>query len=213
MTKAFVVEVGTKDGTLYVGRKGKLSRIPIFWSSGKRLQDTLNKENTYGYNVFKSAEHGLNTMIVEIEHIERGLRDSTAKRHTLHQFKQLRFSMNRVQSPKNALYKIELEPKYVTAKARSSLRGCMFGKGKFGRTWESAGDLRRYVTYNNLLSNEAFTTAVVLEILIHEDGITAKSIQRIPLIEFYCQSPDSLKRFERSFESRLTKVQPKERIL
>lgn len=212
MTKAFVVEVGTKNGTLYLGRKGKLSRIPIFWNSGKRLQDTLNIERNYGYNVFKIAEHEFNTAIVEIENIERGLRDSTAKRHTLHQFKQLRFT-TRVRTPQNAVYKIELESKYISAKDRSSIRGCLFGKGKFGRTWETAGDLRRYVTCNNLFSREAFTTAVVLEILIGDDGVTTKSIRRIPLIDFYCQSPDSLKRFEQTFQSRLTKVQPKERIL
>jgi hypothetical protein len=191
MTTAFLAEVDTKEGTMYVGRKAKLMKLPYFWRSGSQLMSTLIDKQVYprtgSFNWVQNAEK---TSIVLIEDLHKGLRSSKGTSMTVWAFKQHRLSQpaaKRNIEPKNSVYKL-LVPNLPGNKK-------FMGPGKFGKSWESAGALRNHLTLNIDRLKKMYANAKVVRITYNDDGITQKEVQYFPVESFYRSSPYSAKTY------------------
>jgi hypothetical protein len=196
MQTAYIAEVDTdsSEGTRYIGLKGKLVARPYFFRNSTTIREVLQGKRGKYYG-FIREKHLEKTTVVIIKNLENGLRASEATRITGHAFLAMPVP-SKTKAPKNAVYKIELDNK---SKLWRSNRPFV-GSGKFGTTWQRAGDVRLHLNNNlGLLISDSgsdfYKYAKVLTIVLGLDGITPVSITKTPIIDWYCESPRSKARW------------------
>lgn len=198
MTTAFLAEVDTIKGTMYVSKKGKLSKVPFFFSQAGRLKDIIKLSTSRSYepvDFYSNRRDQDKTRVIVVDNVELGLRASTGANLSVVDFMNREYGSGQYapKKPKNAVFKIRIihgsSHKYA-------------GGGKFGKTWERQGDVRLHIT-NNLSRLTVrhvdgripyYKGAEVVMIELEADGITAKKITRTPIVDFYIQSPPCKKR-------------------
>jgi hypothetical protein len=218
MTTAFLAEVDTVKGTMYIGKKGKFSKIPFFFAQSNRLKDIIrlatSLRNFGPEDYFSNRRDQERTRIVVVENIEKGLRSSTGGNISVVEFMNKEYSSGQYapSKPANAVFKIALS-------AMGKNRKRFAGTGKFGKTWESQGHVRLHLT-NNLqrMMKEGYYTvnnAQVMMIELEADGVTPKKITYTPILEWYMQSPPCKLRIQNldqaslsSFDGDLTQLSP-----
>jgi len=198
MVKAFVAEIDSTSGTLYLGAGGKLKALPYFWQSSKALKDALTRPTSLTSKTYSPSQQYL-TQVIEIFDLEKGLRQTKLERMSVRQFLE-KFATPIVKKPHpNSVFKVRTE-KSPTGKAK------FFGqsKAKFGKTWSTAGALRnqlsRIISSSNL---EHLQNWIVLELQMKDDGIQYEKVIETPLVDFYCQSTDCKKRYEQEVKRRI----------
>lgn len=221
MTTAFLAEVDTAKGTMYVGKKGKFSKLPFFFAQSQKLKELL-KAPPRGYSLrddyYSPDRDREQTRVVVVDDVQKGLRASTGSNLAVVEFLIKEFGTGKYAptKPINAVFKIRLA-KGLGYKKYS-------GGGKFGKTWERQGDVRLHIT-NNLdrlsvchvnrdIPYYRDAEVVMIE-LDPQDGITPQKITSTPILEFYLQSPSCRDRWNSihqtnlsSFGGDLTKLSP-----
>ena len=196
MATGYIAEVDTADGTRYITKQGRLSKVPVFWQTMNGLKKAMRPR--YSYRGRYSPERdALKTQIIISKNLEAGLRASTASRHSVAEFMQMttpaskapRYGLDRV-------FKLELSGQGTNKTKR------FIGKGRFGKTWESAGALRLHITQNIERLNGLYKGAQV--VIITTDGLTTSSVTYKPVVEFYRESPHSNKQFLNRYGSMLS---------
>jgi hypothetical protein len=107
----------------------------------------------------------------------------------------------------NAIYKIQLpttdgSTKYVR---RSSSFSPDY---KFGKTWDSGGEIRRWLGGAMHKLRLDLKDALVVEIEMAEDGFTPKKVKTYPILDFYCASITSRNRWNKQNPSNHYKPAP-----
>ena len=192
MRTGYLVEVDTPSGTMYVSSKGALSGLPKFWRDRSSLVRALERCFRHGLDQRKME-------VVRVQNLEAGLRQSTATRLTVEAFYASRptsFS-KRPKYPKNAVFKIRLKTQWGDDRVRFA------GPGRLGKIWGRAGDLRNHITQNIDLLKTKYAGADVLIIEMNTDGVTPYRVLPQPIIQFYCDSPDSNKVYKNAYTQSL----------
>lgn len=195
MTSAFLAEVDTIKGTMFVGNKGKLSKIPLFFAQSARLKKILGRDSSYRTSVdyFLSTRDAEKTRIVVVDNVEKGLRASTGVNLSVAEFLAKEYGASKYASskPVNAVFKIRITSPFGQKVSKYS------GGGKYGTTWERQGDVRLHITNNlsrlTVKHTDArvpyYKDAEVVMIELDQDGVTPTKITCTPIIDFYLQSP------------------------
>lgn len=222
MTTAFLAEVDTSNGTRYVGKNGKLQKLPIFYAASSRLKDVFKSTRrshypTTNFDWYLSQRDVHLTRVVIVDNVENGLKASIGSNLSVVEFLAKEFSTSGKYAPKkphNAVFKIRV---------RHGTSHRYAGGGKFGKTWERQGDLRLHITSNlsrlTVKHNDPrvpyYKDAEVVMIELDADGFTPTKVTRTPVLEFYLQSPNCKKRWDElhrsslaSFNGDLAKVGP-----
>ena len=197
MTTAFLAEVDTPNGTRYIGKNGKLQKLPIFYSVSQRLKNIFASKQRSHYPItnfdwYLSHRDAHLTRVVIVDNVEKGLKASTGSNINVAEFIVKEFSNAGKYAPKkpvNAIFKIEIDvPKFSGKKIVIKYAG----GGKFGRTWERQGDLRLHINSNIHRLHGYYKGADVIMIEIDPaDGITPLEITKMPIIDWFCQSRTS----------------------
>lgn len=202
MTTAFLAEVDTPNGTRYIGKNGKLQKLPIFYSVSQRLKNIFESKQRSHYPItnfdwYLSHRDAHLTRVVIVDNIEKGLKASTGSNVSVAEFIVKEFSNARKYAstkPANAVFKIALDVSQIYGKTRKSKYA---GAGKFGKTWERQGDLRLHITANMDRLTRYYENADVIMIEIDPaDGITPLKITKTSIIDWFCQSRTSKTRFD-----------------
>lgn len=198
MTMAFAAEVDTALGTRYIGKKGRNSKIPFFFSSAAPLKEIFKANvwagNGFGFSTLVNADQHVRVIVVD--QVEKGLRASTGANLSIAEFMAKEYSTSKYAptAPSNAVFKIALD-----ASGRNRKRYA--GGGKYGKTWESQGHVRNHITNNiqRITSADGYyisLNACVMMIELDPDGITPKKITQTPIIEWYRKSPTCARRLD-----------------
>lgn len=197
MTSAYVVEVTIDSTRMYVNTGGKIGTVPKFFVNAGQVKRALVPRLGYGNSKYNPQPHKANTKVIKIDNLERGLSASLASIMTYDEFyaaaRSSKFKPS-IAENKNAVYKIQTaDGKFVNAGLR---------KEKFGKSWNTSGQLRSHITSRlerlNLTSGK-YARAKVVEIEYAADGITTKQVKTYPIIDFYCASPSSLVQYEHKY--------------
>lgn len=182
MTTAYLAEIDTNEGTRYLGKQSKLSRLPVFWHNRAAINRALNPQWSYSWK-FNLKDHAEKTTIVQVDHLERGLRASSGKRMTLREFAELTVTQ-KPKYPRNARFRLKTPD------------GKFIGGGRFGKTWDTAGHLRSHLTSNmSYLGNSMYKGSTVIITVYQDDLVQVKEIISVPMMDFYLASPYSRKTF------------------
>ena len=199
MTTGYIAEVDTDEGTRYITKQGRLSKVPVFWQTMNGLKKAMKPRYRYG-NRYDPEKHALKTQVIISRNLEAGLRASTASRHSVVEFMQMTTPASKAPSyGLNRVFKLELQASGTTRKR-------FMGKGRFGKTWESAGALRLHITQNIERLATLYKGAQVA--IITTDGLTTSSVTYKPIVEFYRESPHSNKQFLNRYGSMLSTFIP-----
>ena len=193
MTTAFLAEVDTPNGTRYVGKNGKLQKLPIFYSASTRLKEVFASTHRSHYpndnfDFYLSQRDAHLTRVVIVDNVEKGLKASTGQNLSVQEFRAKEFSTTKYAAtkPANAVFKIALR-----AMGKNHKR--FAGGGKFGKTWEAQGHVRLHISnhLHRILQDGyyAMNDAQVVMIELEPDGVTPTKITRTPILEWYMQSP------------------------
>ena len=199
MFKGYFVEIQVDTNTtMYLAPGGYSSYRyrPYFFSSRYHVNRALGKK----WNKPDPAK----TKVVEVIDLEKGMKNATAKVYTLTEWQALPPPSKSPKGNPRCQYKIEYNPSV-------SRINRFFGGNSarpFGKVWETAGDVRRYITGHLHYLSSSFKDATVIEMEYEPDMMTQKAVRRIPIVEFYCLSPDSRKRYDDAFKSTLTTFEP-----
>lgn len=192
MRTAYLVEVDTNNGTMFVSSKGALSGYPKFWRDRSSLVRALER-------CFRNGLDQRKMEVVRVQNLEAGLRQSTATRLSVEAFYASRPTSfaKRPKYPKNAVFKIRLKTQWGDERTKFA------GPGRLGKFWAKAGDLRNHITQNIELLKTQYAGADVLIIEFNVDGLTPARVRTQPIIEFYCDSPDSNRVYKNAYSESL----------
>lgn len=186
MTTAFTAEIDTKDGTRYLAPKSRLSKVPFFFRTVGHMRRSLSGSRwRTGTEYYVPTRDELKTVIVKVDHLERGLRASFGTKLTVRDFMALPTKAKGPTVPLNAVFKVQLN---AAGTGVGPNRKRFAGPGKLGKTWCRQGDLRNHITLNIHWLTTIYKDAVVAQIVLGPDGITPTSITYTPIIEWYRRS-------------------------
>ena len=200
MTTAFLAEVDTPNGTRYIGKNGKLQKLPIFYSISQRLKNIFALKHRSHYPItnfdwYLSHRDAHLTRVVVVDNVEKGLRASSGLNMPVREFMSKEFSLSSRYAPKkpvNAIFKVAID----VPQSHGKITVKYAGEGKFGRTWERQGDLRLHIGANlDRLHGYYKNAEVVMIELDSADGFTPLKITKTPIIDWFCQSQASKIRY------------------
>lgn len=198
MAIAYIVQVNFPAGTKYLGPSLTLIEVPKFFKSESAVKRALYRSGYCGSGIFFSAEaHSKITQVIVIRELENGLKDSKAEILSYDEFMDKDFSKKiSIENNEDAVYKIRLALPLVDGRPRFAWKDSL-GQ-KFGHVWAKASCVRNHISGDVEKLQHIYSGAQVLEIEMGVDGVTAKSIKEYPIVDFYCASPSSRKRYNAS---------------
>jgi len=190
MTTGYVVQIDLPKGTRYLGQAGKIGLVPKFFLSFPTVRSYLQQKSHYGDDHYDASRHSPITKVVTIRDLEKGLKDSKAEVSFYTEFlTKTAPQRDRAKSNPNAVYKLRrADGSWVT-----------FGKPKpkHGKIWNRAGDLRSHITsFGPQSLHGTYSGAEVVEIIMSGDGIIPATVNVIPVLKFYTDSPECRKKYE-----------------
>ncbi len=197
MTTAFLAEVDTPQGTRYIAKKGKLSKVPHFFTRASTLKEIFSKKSYYSSTSHYSLiQHREQTRVCIVKDLEKGLRSSTGGNISVAEFVALDLTSSGQYAPKkpgNAVFKIQL-PRVYSGRGPKAIQ--FAGGGKFGKTWEHQGHVRLHLNNNLDRMLNYYKGAEVVMIEMEPDGFTPYKVSRTPIIDWYIQSPKAKLRWD-----------------
>jgi hypothetical protein len=186
MTTAYTAEIDTRDGTRYLAPKSKLSKVPFFFRTVSHMRRSLAGARwRTGSDYYVPTRDELKTVIVKVDHLERGLRASFGTKLSVRDFMALPTSTKSPSVPSNAIFKVQLN---AAGTGVGPNKKRFAGPGKLGKTWARQGDLRSHITLNIHWLTTIYKDAVVVQALLNPDGVSVSSITYTPIIEWYRRS-------------------------
>ena len=196
MTTAYIAQVENAAGTLYVGRQGRLSKVPVFWQSNSvgHLKRYLRRDGGHTYYGRWSPQMAAQTTILKTEGLEDGLRKALVVAMTHADFMGADISAKAELNNPKAVYVIKkADGTFITNGYRR----------KTPRLFDRAGLLRSYMT-TAYQPFKTFAGATVLEIEYGPDGLTPTKKVEHKALEFWLRSPSTKEYAARRYKSELS---------
>lgn len=180
----WAAEVQRVDGAIdYVGGGGRLTSTPCFFRSVKTLQHYLKPQRWQLSRRYSAVKHGAATTIIKMLVYGSLHPNSNIIPITLAEFMEITAA-----SAKPISYGA-----YCTYRLRKADGGWAQTKacaGKYGKTWNTAGALRRHLGDRiRHLQSGSYTGSMVHITVYDAQGINVLSTVQVPVLDFFLQSP------------------------
>lgn len=186
---AEVLGEGKSGQPKYVGPGGRLVSTPHFFASHKTLRYYLSLSQSYRLDRYNAQKMAARTRLLTLKKQDT-LQTAKIEVITASDFEALMWLSVRKAASYSAYATFRLrkiDGKWVSTTTSG---------GKFGKTWTTAGALRRHIGDRIRWLNSAYQGATVHVTIYDNEGIRVVETRAIPVLEFFLQSPIYAKRWE-----------------